>query len=68
MRLRLALGRYVLAEDYVRAQRGRTVLAGEVDAALEGCDALLLPSLPIVPPRLGVERVAVGGTTEAVRP
>ena len=68
VRLRLALGRYVLAEDYVRAQRGRVVLAGEVDTALEGCDALLLPALPIVPPRLGVERIAVGGTTEAVRP
>ena len=68
VRLRLALGRYVLAEDYVRAQRGRAILAREVDAALDRCDALLLPTLPIVPPRLGVEKVAVGGTTEAVRP
>ena len=68
VRLRLALGRYVLAEDYVRAQRGRAVLAREVDAALDRCDALLLPALPIVPPRLGVDRVTVGGTTEAVRP
>ena len=68
VRLRLALGGYVLAEDYVRAQRGRAVLAREVDAALERSDALLLPTLPIVPPRLGVDTVAVGGTTEAVRP
>ena len=68
VRLRLALGRYVLAEDYARAQRGRAILAREVDAALDRCDALLLPALPIVPPRLGVEKVAVGGTTEAVRP
>ena len=68
VRLRLALGRYVLAEDYVRAQRGRAVLAREVDAALEHCDALLLPALAIVPPRHGVDRVAVGDTSEAVRP
>ena len=67
VRLRLALGGYVLAEDYVRAQRGRAVLAREVDAALARCDALLLPALPIVPPRLGVDRVTVGDTTEAVR-
>ena len=68
VRLRLELGRYVLAEDYVRAQRGRAVLAREVDAALERCDALLLPALAIVPPRLGVDTVAVGGASEAVRP
>ena len=66
--LRLALGRYVLAEDYVRAQRGRAVLTREVDAALERCDALLLPALAIVPPPLGVETVTVGGVGEAVRP
>ena len=68
VRLRLQLGRYVLAEDYVRAQRGRQVLTREVDAALERSDALLLPALPIVPPRLGVGRVAVGEATEDVRP
>ena len=68
VRLRLQLGRYVLAEDYVRAQHGRAVLTREVDAALERSDALLLPVLPIVPPRLGVAQVAVGETTVDVRP
>ncbi|MCY3846924.1 MAG: amidase [Acidobacteria bacterium] len=68
VRLRLQLGRYVLAEDYVRAQHGRAVLTREVDAALERADALLLPVLPIVPPRLGAVRVAVGEATVDVRP
>ena len=68
VRLRLQLGRYVLAEEYLRAQRGRAVLTHEVAVALERSDALLLPVLPIVPPRLGVARVAVGETTEDVRP
>ena len=68
VRLRLALGRCVPAEDYVRAQRGRAVLTREVDAALEHRDALLLPALAIVPPRLGVDTVTVGDVTEAVRP
>ena len=47
MRLRLEMGRYILAEDYVRALRGREVLTREVDAALHGRDGLLLPTLPV---------------------
>ena len=67
VRLRLEMGRYVLAEDYVRAQRGRRILTGEVDAALEHCDALLLPTLPVAPPRLGTESIAIGDTSETTR-
>ncbi len=47
VRQRLEMGRYVLAEDYVRALTGAAVLRREVDAALEDCDALVLPSVPI---------------------
>jgi aspartyl-tRNA(Asn)/glutamyl-tRNA(Gln) amidotransferase subunit A len=67
VRLRLELGRYVLAEDYVRAQRGREVLRCEVDAALGGCDALVLPTLPIPPPRFGEQTVQLGLRAEPVR-
>ena len=67
VRLRLELGRYVLAEDYVRAQRGRRILTAEVDAALADRAALLLPTLPIVPPRLGAASVTIGDTTETTR-
>lgn len=67
VRLRLEMGRYILAEDYVRALRGREVLTTEVDAALEGVDALLLPSLAIPAPRIGAEDVRIGGSDEPVR-
>jgi aspartyl-tRNA(Asn)/glutamyl-tRNA(Gln) amidotransferase subunit A len=67
VRLRLELGRYVMAEDYVRAQRGREVLRQEVDAALEGVDALALPSLPIPAPRLGETSRIVSGSPHPVR-
>ena len=67
VRLRLELGRYVLAEDYVRAQRGRRMLTAEVDAALADRAALFLPTLPVVPPRLGTESIAIGKTTETTR-
>jgi aspartyl-tRNA(Asn)/glutamyl-tRNA(Gln) amidotransferase subunit A len=67
VRIRLEMGRYVLAEDYVRALQGRHVLAAEVDAALSGRDALLLPSLPVPATRLGAATVKMGGVEEPVR-
>ena len=68
VRLRLELGRYVMAEDYVRAQRGRAVLADAVDAALDGRDALVLPALAVPAPRLGTGTVEIDGRPEPLRP
>ncbi len=67
VRTRLEMGRYVLAEDYVRALAGREVLRREVDAALAQHDALVLPTLPIPAPPIGAETVSVGGVEESVR-
>jgi aspartyl-tRNA(Asn)/glutamyl-tRNA(Gln) amidotransferase subunit A len=67
VRLRLEMGRYILAEDYVRALEGRELLRREVDAALAQHDALVLPTLPIPAPPLGANSVEVGATTEPVR-
>ena len=68
VRLRLELGRCVMAEDYVRARRGRAVLADAVDAALAGCDALVLPALAVPAPRLGAGTVEIDGRAEPLRP
>jgi aspartyl-tRNA(Asn)/glutamyl-tRNA(Gln) amidotransferase subunit A len=43
------------------------VLRREVDAALEGCDALVLPTLPIPAPPIGATTVEVAGTPQPVR-
>jgi aspartyl-tRNA(Asn)/glutamyl-tRNA(Gln) amidotransferase subunit A len=67
VRTRLEMGRYILAEDYVRALRGADVLRREVDQALHGVDALLLPSLAVPAPKLGASTVKVGATEEPVR-
>ena len=67
VRIRLEMGRYILAEDYVRAQRGRDVLTREVNDALVGFDALLLPSMPVPATRLGEPTVRIGDTEEPVR-
>jgi aspartyl-tRNA(Asn)/glutamyl-tRNA(Gln) amidotransferase subunit A len=68
VRLRLEMGRYILAEDYVRALAGREVLRREVDAALGQHDALVLPTLPIPAPPIGAGTVEVSGTTAAGLP
>jgi aspartyl-tRNA(Asn)/glutamyl-tRNA(Gln) amidotransferase subunit A len=67
VRLRLEMGRYILAEDFVRGLRGCQVLRAEVTAALEGRDGLILPTLPIPAPKLGVNTVRVGSSDEPVR-
>ena len=61
-------GRYVLAEDYLRARHARTVLTKAVDKALEGLDALMLPALAIGAPPIGAgSAVTVRGNSEPVR-
>ncbi len=67
VRLRLELGRYVLAEDYVRAQQGRRVLQREVDDVLATADALALPTLPIPAPTLGQANVRLESVDLPVR-
>lgn len=67
VRLRLEMGRYILAEDYVRALKGRELLRREVDAAMSEYDALLLPTLPVPAPKIGVANVKVGDREEPVR-
>jgi aspartyl-tRNA(Asn)/glutamyl-tRNA(Gln) amidotransferase subunit A len=67
VRIRLEMGRYVLAEDYLRALRLRETLTVRVDRALEGCDALLLPALPMAAPPLGATTVEIRGTSEPIR-
>ena len=67
VRLRLEMARYVLAEDYTRALEGREVLRHEVDRALSGYDALLLPTVPIPAPPIGANSVEIDGAKEPVR-
>ena len=67
VRQRIELARYVLAEDYVRAQEIREALRREVDAALDGCDVLALPTLPIPAPVIGQASAEIGGAKHPVR-
>jgi aspartyl-tRNA(Asn)/glutamyl-tRNA(Gln) amidotransferase subunit A len=67
VRLRLETGRYVLAEDYVRALEARETLRREVDGAIGSRDGLILPALPIPAPVIGQPEIEIGGATHLVR-
>jgi aspartyl-tRNA(Asn)/glutamyl-tRNA(Gln) amidotransferase subunit A len=67
VRLRLEMGRYILAEDYLRALAAQRVIRNEVDQALDGVDALVLPSLAIAAPPLGLDAVDFDRRREPVR-
>jgi aspartyl-tRNA(Asn)/glutamyl-tRNA(Gln) amidotransferase subunit A len=67
VRLRLESGRYILAEDYLRAMRGRDILIQEVDDAMKGLDGLLLPAMPVPATTIGAATVRIGLSDEPVR-
>jgi aspartyl-tRNA(Asn)/glutamyl-tRNA(Gln) amidotransferase subunit A len=61
VRSRLEFGRTIPAVNYLHAMEDREVLRAAVDAALDKCDALLLPTLPIVAPPLGSTEAVFDG-------
>ena len=66
-RMRLEQGRFILAEDYLRALAGCAVLRTEVDRALAEVDALVLPGCAIAAPPLDADTVTVDGVPLPVR-
>jgi aspartyl-tRNA(Asn)/glutamyl-tRNA(Gln) amidotransferase subunit A len=67
VRERLELGRSVSDADYTRAQITRDVLRGQVNIALEERQALILPTLSIPAPPLGVTEVTIDEHTSDLR-
>ncbi len=67
IRVRLEAARYILAEDYLRAHRGRRVLVADVDAAVADVDALLLPTVPVPAQPVGASTVRIGDYEDSVR-
>jgi Asp-tRNA(Asn)/Glu-tRNA(Gln) amidotransferase A subunit family amidase len=67
-RERLESGRSIPAVKYLQALEMRRELTKAVDAALEGCDVLVLPTLPIVAPLLGATEAAMDASGNATLP
>jgi len=68
VRLRLELGRYILAEDYLRALKGRDVLREGLDAVFGDHDALVLPTLAVPAQPIGADWVVIEGSKHPLRP
>jgi aspartyl-tRNA(Asn)/glutamyl-tRNA(Gln) amidotransferase subunit A len=67
VRARLLTGQFVLATQYLKAQRARQVLRADVDGVLRSVDALLTPTTPIPAPRTDEREATVDGVTDDVR-
>ncbi len=59
VRSRLESGRTISAVAYLEARAAQAALTRAVDRALDDCDALVLPTLPIVAPRLGAADIVI---------
>jgi hypothetical protein len=51
--------------SYIRALRGKALITREIDRALDGVDALVLPALAIPAPPLGATTMPVKGGTDS---
>lgn len=61
VRVRIEMGLFLPGPWYVKAQRLRTKLAENIEAAFEGVDALICPTLRAPAPPVGASRVDIGG-------
>jgi aspartyl-tRNA(Asn)/glutamyl-tRNA(Gln) amidotransferase subunit A len=62
----IELGNYVLAKDYLHAQRYRRLLGRSMVGVLEQVDVLVTPTLPITATPLGQETITVRGIEQTV--
>ena len=67
VRVRLELGNDILEKDYVKALHGQKTLRQEVDAALNNCNGLLLPTVAVPATVLGANTVQIGSSEESIR-
>ncbi|MBI3967057.1 MAG: hypothetical protein HY329_15590, partial [Chloroflexi bacterium] len=63
----VVLGKFLLAMDYVNAQRARTLLVRELAGLMQRVDVLVTPQSPVPPTRIDQESVVTGGRAEDIR-
>ncbi|MBI2903078.1 MAG: amidase, partial [Candidatus Methylomirabilis oxyfera] len=66
VRVRLQIGEFLLAVDYVQGQRLRRRVANDFLHLFDRVDVLMLPALPVVAPAIGTRLVTVGDRVEPV--
>jgi aspartyl-tRNA(Asn)/glutamyl-tRNA(Gln) amidotransferase subunit A len=67
VRARIEPGYALGAEAYLRAQRHRRLFTGEFAAAIDGLDALLAPTVPVLAPPIEAEELTIRGERRRTR-
>lgn len=61
VRVRIEIGHFLPGHWYVKAQRMRRRLVDRIDAAFDAADVLVCATMRTTAPRIGANRVAIGG-------
>jgi len=68
VRLRLETGQFYLAVDYVKAQQLRNQVRQSMLASFGDADVMIIPAMPVLPPKSGTMTLDLGGKTVHVAP
>jgi aspartyl-tRNA(Asn)/glutamyl-tRNA(Gln) amidotransferase subunit A len=68
VRVRLEIGQFYLAVDYLKAQQLRRQVRDSMIAAFGDSDVMVIPAMPVLPPKAGTATVRIGGQTMHVAP
>src|SRR5882724_1103532 len=68
VRLRLETGQFYLAVDYIKAQQLRNQVRQSMIASFADADVMIIPAMPVLPPKSGTMTLELGGNTVHVAP
>ena len=68
VRLRLETGQFYLAVDYIKAQRLRNQVRQSMIASFGDADVMIIPAMPVLPPKSGTMTMELGGKTMHIAP
>jgi Asp-tRNA(Asn)/Glu-tRNA(Gln) amidotransferase A subunit family amidase len=68
VRVRLEIGQFYLAVDYIKAQQLRRQLRDSAIASFGDADVMVVPAMPVLPPKAGTGTVKIDGKIMHVAP
>ncbi|HYM85943.1 MAG TPA: amidase family protein, partial [Pseudoxanthomonas sp.] len=68
VRVRLEIGQFYLAVDYVKAQRLRAQVRQSMIASFGAADVMIIPAMPVLPPKSGTATINLDGKNQHVAP
>ncbi len=68
VRTRLEIGQFYLAVDYIKAQQLRAQVRQSMIASFGNADVMIIPAMPVLPPKNGTTTIDLGGRNVHVAP